>query len=170
MASTTPFVTDLPSASSCPSPSNRNLFRGFGEGPRSRALLHELLLTIWLIFWNRPDSCRWKQNRNIRVGEETITAIVALQLRFSFNTYPKRFTDRYQHSVKAKKWKWEKSMCKETFVKINLQCHAISQMWLNCRECKELTWCEESWYPGTCVGFWGGRCTRCCCQARAEVS
>lgn len=37
-------------------------------------------------------------------------------------------------------------------------------MWL------ELTWSEESWYPGTCVGFSEGRCTRCCYQAHAKVN
>lgn len=64
-ANITPFVTNLPSASSCPSTSNRSLFRGFGVEPRSRVLLKErsLLLTIWLIFWNRLDSCRWKQKQ-----------------------------------------------------------------------------------------------------------
>lgn len=59
-ANITPPVTNLPSASSCPSTSKRNLFRGLGAEPRSRVLLKErsLLLTIWLIFWKRLDSCR----------------------------------------------------------------------------------------------------------------
>lgn len=45
-------MTNLPSASSCPSISNRNLFRGFGVEPISRLLLQARspLLTIWLIF------------------------------------------------------------------------------------------------------------------------
>lgn len=34
----------------------------------------------------------------------------------------------------------------------------------------ELTWSVESWYPETCAGFSGGRCTRCCFRAHAKVN
>ena len=102
-------MTNLPSASSCPSTSNRNLFRGFGVEPRSRVLLKDrsLLLTIWLIFWNRLDSCRWKQNRNNRVSEKKKNLCNG---RLSFNmqqrgSYPERFPDWYQHSVMAENTK-----------------------------------------------------------------
>lgn len=67
-------MTDLLSASSCPSTSNRNLFRGFGAEPGSRHLLKERspLLTIWLIFWNRLGSCRQTQNpKRVIEGKES---------------------------------------------------------------------------------------------------
>lgn len=67
-----PLLTNLPSASSCPSTSNRNLFRCFGGPPRSKVLLKErsVLFTIWLIFWNRLENCRWKQNKTEWVREQ----------------------------------------------------------------------------------------------------
>lgn len=65
-------MPNLPSASSCPSISNRNLFRGFGVDPRSRLLLQERspLLTIWLIFWNRLVSCKKRRNQKKKKSEE----------------------------------------------------------------------------------------------------
>lgn len=90
--------------------------------------------------------------------------------------YPKRFTNWYQHSAKAKKHRWEKSCaktkgsCKFTcslfsfFLDNHLSSPRWTTMWL------ELTGTEESWYLGTCVGFSEGRCTRCCSQAHAKVN
>ena len=101
-----PTVTNLPSASSWPSTSNRNLFRGFGVEPRSRVLLWErsLLLTIWLIFWKHFPNCELRQNGKM---QRAVAAKDLSHRRPNWRcTYPKRFTDRHQHSAKGKTTAW----------------------------------------------------------------
>lgn len=140
------FVTNLPSASSCPSTSKRSLFRGFGPEPMSRALLKErsLLFTIWLIFWKRLDSCRWKQTD--RVSERTnkwncrfilMKCSVILKRRC---THPERFPDWNQHSVEGKT-QMRESCVKIVFLlhnyvndhatsQVQLQCYPVCPMWI----------------------------------------
>ncbi len=63
----------LPSASSCPSMSKRNLFRGLGAEPPPRLLLRDqsALLTISLIFWNLSADC-WDEERDFLIKSNAI--------------------------------------------------------------------------------------------------